>query len=188
VEALVAGVRAAGQAKLRSIGFASVGFAVVPEADPAAGMFWPALAELGGPDFVDCLDYVGLDMYPDVFGEPIGPSHVEDAVEQILRCFRETALPIAGIGASVPIRICETGWPTGPDRCERRQAEILLTVLRAVHDARIRLNITHWELFTLRDADSTRADIFHQFGVLHDDYSPKLVFAPLCALLSELRN
>jgi hypothetical protein len=26
----------------------------------------------------------------------------------------------------------------------------------------------------------------NQFGVLHDDYSPELVFEPLCALLSEL--
>jgi hypothetical protein len=125
-------------------------------------------------------------MYPDVFGGPIEPSHVAQAVERLLRSFRETALPIAGIGAAVPIRICETGWPTGPGRTELRQAEVLLTVLRAVHDARIRLNITHWELFTLRDADSARGDIFHQFGVLHDDYSPKLVFEPLCALLSEL--
>ncbi len=32
--------------------------------------------------------------------------------------------------------------------------------------------VTHWELFALRDADSTRADPFHQFDIVRDDYSP----------------
>jgi hypothetical protein len=39
-------------------------------------------------------------------------------------------------------------------------------VLRAVHARRHELNVTHWELFALRNADSTRADPFHQFGIV----------------------
>jgi hypothetical protein len=49
------------------------------------------------------------------------------------------------------------------------------------------LNVTHWELFTLRDADSTRDSLFHQFGVLRDDYSPKPAFERLRGLFRELR-
>jgi hypothetical protein len=77
----------------------------------------------------------------------------------------------AGIQGSTPIRVCENGWPTGPDRPERRQAEVLDTVLRGVHARRHELNVTHWELFALRDADSARANPFYQFGIVRDDYS-----------------
>ena len=44
---------------------------------------------------------------------------------------------------------------------------MLETVLRAVHARASELNVTHWELFTLRDADSAKDDLFHSFGVLH---------------------
>ena len=63
---------------------------------------------------------------------------------------------------------------------------MLETVLRAVHARRDGLNVTHWELFTLRDADSANSAMLHQFGVLHDDYSPKPAFGRLCELFAEL--
>jgi hypothetical protein len=56
-----------------------------------------------------------------------------------------------------------------------------------VHARREELNVTHWELFTLRDADSSRDSLFHQFGVLRDDYSPKPAFERLRGLFRELR-
>jgi hypothetical protein len=48
--------------------------------------------------------------------------------------------------------------------------------------ARVDLNVTHWELFTLRDADSSRDDedgVFGRFGILRDDYTPKAAYAVL---------
>jgi hypothetical protein len=45
---------------------------------------------------------------------------------------------------------------------------------------------THWELFTLRDADSSNDGMFYNFGILRDDYSPKPAFARLRALIAEL--
>ena len=45
---------------------------------------------------------------------------VAEVVGWVLRTFREQTLPIAGIPAATPIRICENGWPTGPDRPARR--------------------------------------------------------------------
>jgi len=38
---------------------------------------------------------------------------------------------------------------------------------------RAELKVTHRQPFTLRDAD----DLFHQFGVLRSDYSPKITAA-----------
>jgi len=48
----------------------AIGFAVVPEPDPAAGSFWPAVAALGGSAFAASIDYVGVAMYPDVRSLP----------------------------------------------------------------------------------------------------------------------
>jgi hypothetical protein len=186
-EALVRGVLAAAAAKRESGATAAVGFAVTPQVNPAGSVFWPAVARLGGPEFAAAVDYAGLDMYPDVFGPPLTLDQLDGAVDWLLRSFREEALPIAGIGPMTPIRICENGWPTGPGRSPEQQADVLETVVRAVHARREELNVTHWELFTLRDADSSNDGLFHQFGVLRDDYSPKPAFERLRGLFRELR-
>jgi hypothetical protein len=186
-EAMVRGVLAAADAKQRAGATAAIGFAVVPEAEFSEHSFWPAVAALGGPRFADAVDYAGLDMYPDVFGPRFGVDQLDGAVDWLLRSFREQALPVAGIGPQTPIRICENGWPTGPERSPEQQADVLETVLRAVAARREELNVTHWELFTLRDADSSNDDLFHQFGVMRDDYTPKPAFDRLRALFAELR-
>ncbi len=185
-EALVRGVLGAAAAKRESGATAAIGFAVAPEVDPAASGFWAAVRELGGSDFAAALDYAGNDMYPDVFGPRFGLDRLPGAVDWVLRTYRERDLAGAGIPATVPIRICENGWPTGPGRPEQTQADVLETTLRTVHALRAELNVTHWELFTLRDADSSRDGLFYNFGVLRDDYSPKPAFARLRALIAEL--
>ena len=186
-EALVHGMFAAAAVKRQRALDVALGFAVVPEREPEAGTFWPAVAALGGSRFQACVDYVGIDMYPDVFGGRIEQANLDPAVGEVLRTLRHQALPLAGITNSTPIRICENGWPTGPDRPEDRQAEVLEEVLRAVHARRHELNVTHWELFALRDADSTKASPFHQFGIVRDDYSPKPAFDRLRQTFAELR-
>lgn len=185
-EALVQGIFTAAAAKQQRGLDVAIGFAVVPEPDPAAGPFWPAVAALGGSRLRDCADYVGIDMYPDVFGGRIGQDGLDPAVGEMLRTLRRQALPLAGIPHSTPIRVCENGWPTGPGRPEHRQAGVLDTVLRAVHARRQEMNITHWELFALRDADSSKNDPFHQFGIVHDDYTPKPAFEQLRRTIAEL--
>src|SRR5699024_5255775 len=100
--------------------------------------------------------------------------------------FREQALPMAGIGSQVPIRICESGWPTGQGRSEAVQADALEAIVRAVEARSDELNVTHWALFALRDADSSKPDPFHIFGVLHDDYAAKLAFFRIAELVNEL--
>ncbi len=159
-EALVRGVHAAAAAKQRTGATAAIGFAVAPDVNPAVSPFRRMVAELGGPRFAASVEFAGLDMYPDVFGPRLGLDQLDSAVGWLLGSFRNQALPLAGIGPAVPIRICENGWPTGPDRSEAQQADVLETVLRAVHARRDELNVTHWELFTLRDADSSNGDPF----------------------------
>jgi hypothetical protein len=125
-------------------------------------------------------------MYPDVFGPRFEVDQLDGVVDWVLRSLRQQSLPQAGTGPATPLRVCENGWPTGPDRSETRQADVLEAVLRAVHARADELNVTHWELFALRDADSSNSDLFHNFGVLHDDYSPKPAFNRLIELFNEL--
>lgn len=186
-EALVRGVLSAAQAKDATGATAAIGFAAAVEATPDGNGFWSQVRNLGGADFAAAAEYAGIDMYPDVFGPRIGLDKLPDAVTWILRSFREKTLPIAGIPASTPVRICENGWPTGAGRPESTQALVLETVLRTVHGLRDELNVTHWELFTLRDANSSKDSLFHRFGVLRDDYSPKPAFGVLRGLIAELR-
>ena len=59
-------------------------------------------------------------------------------------------------------------------------------MIRTVHGLRHELNITHYVLFGLRDADSSKADLFHQFGIMRDDYAPKPAYATFRSLIQEL--
>ena len=187
-EALVRGVLSAAQAKRAAGATAAIGFAAAVEAAPDGNGFWSRVKNLGGSDFAAAADYAGIDMYPDVFGPRIGLDQLPGAVAWILRTFREQTLSIAGVPTGTPVRVCENGWPTGAGRPESAQARALETMLRTVHGLRAELNITHWELFTLRDADSSTDSLFHRFGVLHDDYSPKPAFGMLRELIAELRK
>ena len=40
-------------------------------------------------------------------------------------------------------------------------------------------------LFGLRDADSSQSDLFYQFGIMHDDYTPKPAYDTLKCLIRE---
>lgn len=187
-EALVRGVIAAKE-EVRSAGLdIQVGFSAALNFDPTDD-FWSAIAALGGQPFLDALDYVGLDFFPDVF-RPLAPDgspgDVRGSVASVLSHFRQVNMAAANIPVAVPIHITEHGWPTGPARTYERQADVLELVVRTIHEHRERLNITHYEHHTLRDANSSDPDLFSQFGLLRDDYSPKPAFERYRQLIAEL--
>lgn len=161
-----------------------VGFNAIPSFNPTDS-FWQALSAKVESGFLSALDYVGLDFFPDVF-RPLPLDQLSSAVSGVLTHFRNVNLLEAGIGSQIPIHITEHGWATGPERSEQQQGVILETVIRQVYQLRDSLHITHYELFSLRDADSARADLFYQFGILKSDYSPKLAFFAYQRLIDEL--
>ncbi|HEY4323643.1 MAG TPA: hypothetical protein VGN20_06645 [Mucilaginibacter sp.] len=161
-----------------------VGFNAVPcfnNADP----FWNALTRLVDEEFLGALGYVGLDFFPDVF-RPIAFENLTNAVNGVLNQFRLVNLANAGIGGDIPIHITENGWATGADRSYGRQGQVLETIIRQVYQLRKQFNITQYELFSLRDADTANPDLFHQFGILRDDYSVKPAFLMYQRLTKEL--
>jgi hypothetical protein len=185
--AIVEGVLAAKDEAARQGLAIQVGFNATPSLP--GNDFWPSMAALANASFVDALDYVGFDFFPDVFrplppGPDGAPMALRDAVAGVLAGFRTVSLASANIPASVPIHITENGWPTSPARSYERQADVLEAIVRAVDECRAELNITHYEYFDLRDADSSSAGF--QFGLLRDDYTPKPAFERYRQLIAEL--
>jgi hypothetical protein len=192
LDALVHGVIAA-KDEVRRRGLAiDVGFGSVPQSPVALPNFWDDLAAVTDPAFAKSVDFVGHNFYVDVFEDPVDLAVIPARVGEILRSLRLRDLAVAGIPASVPIRVTENGWPTGTNplsgarRSPERQAEVINAIVGAVHRLREELNISHYMLFGLRDADSSEPDLFHQFGIMHDDYTPKPAYDAFRRLIGEL--
>lgn len=185
-QAIITGIRAAKDEMHRQRYSFQVGFNATPSFTTD---FWVQLAALSDDTFIGALDYVGFDFFPDVFrplpmapdGSPIS---LEAAVIGVLSGFRTVSLAAANIPATVPIHISENGWPTNPQRSYEQQAEVLEIIVRTIHAHRAEFNITHYEYFDLRDADSTNSGL--QFGLLRDDYTPKPAFERYRQLIAEL--
>ncbi|AYF73496.1 hypothetical protein D7D52_06070 [Nocardia yunnanensis] len=183
-QAIVEGVLAA-RAEVDRLGLdVRIGCNATPIFDPAQE-FWTDLARRGGREFVEALDYAGLDFFPDVF-RPIPPDRLEAAITAVVTGFRRESLAAAGIPETTPMHICENGWPTGPDRSGERQAEMLELVVSIVDGLSSELNITTYEHFSLRDACSDRGDMNLEFGLLRSDYTPKPAFDRYRALIAAL--
>ncbi|MDP4090255.1 MAG: hypothetical protein Q8930_13415 [Bacillota bacterium] len=170
-----------------------IGFGSVPESPAAVPHFWENLAKAGNKTFIDSVDFVGHNFYVDVFeDQPLDLNEITASVEHTLRDLREKNLTAAGIPPSVPIKVAENGWPTGNnpvaniERTYERQSEVLETVIRTIYNLRQELNISHYELFGLRDADSSKEDLFHQYGIMREDYSPKPAYETFKKLIQEL--
>jgi len=189
--ALVQGVLAAREEVLMSRATVKIGLSVVPDEDRES--FWRCLAMASRAitgdtaTFIRALDYVGVDIYPGVFGGQVAVRDLPRVVESTLRQFRGGEMAAAGMAPWVPIRITENGWPTGgAGHDEENQAQALEAVIQTVYGLRRDCNITHYELFGLRDANSRKDDLFHRFGILRDDYSRKPAFGVYQRLIGEL--
>jgi hypothetical protein len=176
--ALVQGVIAAARAAVRD-GFPQlrIGFDEVAFTRPFTA-FWQDLATLGGAEFTRSVGFVGVDLYPDAGlpGIPTVPS-LTDFIDQTLRVVRTEEMPIAGLGAGVPIRVSENGWSTSDaGRTPADQAQALTTEILAVNADRAADNVVSYEMFDLRDDVTGSANPFDSFGLMTDDYTPKPMF------------
>lgn len=163
-EAVSAGV-AAGLEERDQLG-ANVGIGVngAGVADPA---FWTKMVDALGADSTARLDFIGLDMFPDVF-RPLPENKVGAGAQFLVHTLREVTRD-AGISEETPIHVTETGWPTGLTRDETKQARILQAVAEAVAATG---EVSVYELFSLRDGISD-GNWQNGFGLLRDDYTPK---------------
>ena len=194
VDALVRGVQTAKrESRRRGYRWQRIGFNVAwRHPDPAKdAAFWTALGRRGGARLRAATDYVGLDTYPGTFTPgiltPGAPpvADLGDAFLEGLAQLRECFMPMAGFRRSTPIRIDETGYPTGPGRPdETAQARAVAALVRAAVAHRGTYGITHFNWFGLRDNDSHGPDFQSFFGLLRDDYSAKPAFAAYRRLIA----
>ena len=90
-----------------------------------------------------------------------------------------------GAGRAVPLRIEETGYPTGPGRPdEAAQATALRQIVNAAAAYRGAYNLTDLRWFGLRDNNSAGPDFQSFFGLLRDDYTPKPAFGAYRELIA----
>jgi hypothetical protein len=82
-------------------------------------------------------------------------------------------MPLAGFGRATPLRVEETGYPTGPGRTEAAQVRATREFVHAAVAYRGTYNISDFRWFGLRDNNSAGPNFQSFFGLLRDDYSPK---------------
>jgi hypothetical protein len=192
-DALIDGVIAAkAETRTGGLGHVKVGFNWAYATDGGERGFWRYLAQHGGRRFVEDLDWVGLDAYAGTWGPALGGRGLAAEATSFfggaLRALRVTYMPLAGIPQNVPIRVSETGYPTGPGRTDAMQVTVMKAAVDAVYHARGTYNITGFRWFDLRDADSSSSSFESQYGLMRDDYSPKPAFGAYRALAASLSN
>jgi hypothetical protein len=189
-EALVEGVKAAkDEARRKGYDQLEIGFNWAYRSSPQNDDdFWAYLRDHGGPEFVQALDWIGLDAYPGTFFPPAeAPGRERDGMVNAMSSIRCYAAR-AGIPETKPIHIEENGFPTSnsPDRSEQRQTEVMRTLITAVDDFRGTYNVSDYRWFNLRDGDSTSPNFQVRYGLLHDDYTEKPAFAVYRDLVAQL--
>ena len=83
-----------------------------------------------------------------------------------------------------PLRIEETGWPTGPGRSEDAQCRALRDIVTTAVRHRGVYHLTDLRWFGLRDNDTSSPDPQARFGLLRDDDVPKPAFAAFRRLVA----
>ncbi|MGH2859763.1 MAG: hypothetical protein ACRDMJ_19990 [Solirubrobacteraceae bacterium] len=180
-DALIAGVIAAKhEANHLADHRLEVGFNWAYETGGGEASFWRYLHRHGGDAFARAVDWVGLDVYPGTWGQPIDPGDLGRGttamMDASLHGLRFHYMPLAGLGRRVAIHVSENGYPTGPGRTPAMQATVMRASIEAVHALSPRYHITDYRWFDLRDADSASPHFEDRYGLMYDDYTPKLAF------------
>jgi hypothetical protein len=196
-DALIDGIEAAHAEALRRgyrrlrFGF-TFAYRFLPSADTA---FFSYLGTHGGPAFRAALGFVGLDFYPgSVYPPVMAPGDTYRAeTARALGALRRCFMPLASLGARIPIWITENGVPTGAGTSGAQQAAALNALVTAAHDYSGTFGVTDYRWFNLRDSDSSplgslpgAALTFATDGLLDDHYAPKPAFAAYRAAIARL--
>ena len=150
--------------------------------------FWRAVGRRGGARLRKATDWIGLDIYPGTFTPgvllPVPIADFGDSFLEGVAQLRECYMPKAGFKRSTPLRIEETGYPTGPGRTEATQLRAVRELVRTAVAYRGTYGISDFRWFGLRDNNSAGPTFQSFFGLLDDDYVPKPGFAEYRRLIA----
>jgi hypothetical protein len=192
LDALVRGVTVAKAAlrKLKrphvSVGF-TFAYRYVPSEDAS---FWRNLGAAATPAFRKALGHVGLQLYPGLFWPPVllPTQTAGGATAEALTLLRTCWMPMAQLGAGVPIWVSENGYATNLGHDEARQVTDLDATLSSVHALDTTLGVTDYRYFNLRDNRPNGTDLFDDVGLLRADYSAKPAFAAFRSAIVSLAS
>ena len=94
-------------------------------------------------------------------------------------------MPLAGLGASVPMQITETGYPTGPGRTYAMQQTAMDAEVQTVATLHTTQNITAMDFFDLRDAITNSTIFEDQYGLMTDQWVAKPAFTAYKQLITQ---
>lgn len=195
-DALIQGIEAAAS-EARTHGFRQLRFGFTYAyrfSPPGDAAFFTYLRAHGGAAFRSALGFVGLDFYPGSIYPPVMAPGDTYRVEmaKALGTVRSCFLPMAGIGAHVPIWITENGVPSGATMSEAGQASALTQLVAAARAYSATFNVTDYRWFDLRDSSSSAAGslpgvaaTFATDGLLRANYSAKPAYAAYRAAIAE---
>ena len=158
-----------------SLGF-TFAYRYMPSADAS---FWSSLGQTATPAFRRALGHVGFQLYPGLFWPPVllpGQS-AGDATAEALTLLRDCWMPMAQLGAGVPIWITENGYATNLGHDEARQATDCSTALPCTRSTDARRH--RLPLLQPARQPPNGTDLFDDVGLLRADYSRKPAFAAL---------
>ena len=155
----------------------------------SSNTFWSYMASSGGATFEKDVDWVGIDVYPGTWQAlPAGfsfASGVSQVMTQAIASTRNTYMRLAGLPATVPIQIAETGYPTGPNRTYAMEQTAVQSEVAAVLSARTTYNVSAMQFFDLRDAITNTTLFANQYGLMTDQWVPKPAFTTYEQLISQ---
>jgi hypothetical protein len=161
----------------------AIGFNWAAGANPCAlDPYFAALERAGGQGFVGAVGWVGVDVYPGTWSAPTAtpdpsPDAIAASMTSALGCLRGRQMPSAGLPATVPITVAETGYPTDAARSEASQTVVLRAIVGAIRAVAATDGVTDLRWFGLRDANTGSGQLENGYGLLRDDYSSKPAFA-----------
>ncbi len=162
---------------------------------PGDAAFFAYLGAHGGAAFRSALGFVGLDFYPGSVYPPamVPGDSLRGDMAQALGVLRGCFMPMAGLGAAVPIWLTENGVPTGATTDDAQQASDLTQLVDAAQAYSGTFGVTDYRWFDLRDTSSTPAGslpgvavTFATDGLLQANYAPKPSFAAYRAAIEAL--
>lgn len=187
--ALVRGVEAA-KTYITARGQAiKVGFNWSYNSSVGSNAFWSYLSTAGGTAFKNDINWVGVDVYPGTWQSLPGSlgfsAGVTQVMTQAIQSTRSAYMPLAGLGASVPMQITETGYPTGPGRTYAMQQTAMDAEVQTVATLHTTQNITAMDFFDLRDAITNSTIFEDQYGLMTDQWVAKPAFTAYKQLITQ---
>ncbi|MHB1683037.1 MAG: discoidin domain-containing protein [Bacilli bacterium] len=187
-QALIQGVIAAHQVKVQNNLNVGIGFNYYYGMGTSSDQsFWTSLGANGGSAFVQALDWVGIDAYPGTYTTE--PNGAYAAMHDALIYMRNTCLPEANIGNTVPLYVTETGFSV-LGKSESTQADHMDAFWNAVWDLHSTVNVQMFIWFNQVDRSYWSLNPGDHMGFTDTNYVPRIAWYDYQNLLGipELEN